>query len=67
MKKHIIELDTTEIVKLIAVCNSAIVTEEETLRYSTGANQKIIDSTKVSIEKIWELKSKLKNVLINSL
>ncbi len=63
MKKHTIELDTTDVVKLIAVCNSGIVSEEETLRNLSGANQKAIAHTKASIEKIWELKSKLKNAI----
>lgn len=64
MKKYIIELDTTDVVKLISVCNSAIVREEETLRNLSGANQKAIDTTKASIEKIWELKTKLKNAVV---
>ena len=64
MKKYTAEFDTTEIVKLIAVCNAAIVGEEETLRNLSGANQKIIDNTKASVKKIWELKTKLKNAII---
>lgn len=64
MKKYTVEFDTTEIVKLIAVCNAAIVGEEETLRNLSGANQKIIDNTKASVKKIWELKTKLKNAII---
>jgi hypothetical protein len=61
MKKYTIELDTTDVVKLISICNSAIVSEEETLRNLSGASQKVIDNTKASIDKIWEIKSKLKN------
>ena len=64
MKKYTVEFDTTEIVKLISVCNAAIVSEEETLRNLSGANQKIIDNTKASVEKIWELKTKLKNAIV---
>ena len=64
MKKYTGEFDTTEIVKLISVCNAAIVSEEKTLRNLSGANQKIIDNTKASVEKIWELKTKLKNAIV---
>lgn len=64
MKKYMVEFDITEIVKLISVCNAAIVSEEETLRNLSGVNQRIIDNTKVSVEKIWELKTKLKNTIV---
>lgn len=65
MKKHTVEFDTTEIVKLISVCNAAIVSEEETLRNLSGASQRIIDNTKASVEKIWELKTKLSNAIVS--
>ena len=64
MKKYTVEFDTTEIVKLISVCNAAIVSEEETLRNLSSANRRIIDNTKASVEKIWELKTKLKNAIV---
>lgn len=66
MKKYTIELEAPDIVKLIAACNSAIVSEEETLRNLSGASRKIIDNTKVSLERFWELKTKLKNAVINT-
>lgn len=63
MKKYNVEFDITEIVKLIAICNSAFVSEENTLRNLNGASQTIIDNTKMSIEKIWKLKTKLKSIV----
>ena len=68
MKKYTLELDLSEIVKLNAVCNAAIISEEETLRnLSNCNNEKIIDTTKNSIELIWNLKTKIKELLLNNI
>ena len=64
MKKYTIEFDTAEIAKLIGVCNAALVSEEETLRCLNGSSSdNTIKHTKNSIDKIWELKTKLKRAV----
>ena len=70
MKKYTVELDTCELVKLISICNTAIVTEEEILRNLEKSsnltnihNKKVIENTKNSIEFIWNLKTKIKNII----
>ena len=61
MKKVILELDMPEAIKLIAVCNAAISTEEEALSYQCSC--KVREMTKISIEVIKMLKAKIKTAI----
>ena len=61
MKKVILELDVPEAMKLVAVCNSAIATEEEALNYQCSC--KVREMTKSSIEVITMLKAKIKSAI----
>lgn len=62
MSKITIEFDSVEAVKLISVCNAAIITEEETLRCCSKSLE-FKENTKRSIEKIWEIKGKIKKAI----
>lgn len=67
VRKFNLELELPEVVKLIAICNAAIVSEEETLRNLNSCKTHTLDittNTKNSIECIWELKTKLKKLLL---
>lgn len=58
MGTHTIELNAKELVKLISICNTAIVFEEETLKYlSTGKCREICNA---SIAEINAIKEKVK-------
>lgn len=61
MKKVILELDVPEAIKLVAVCNAAISTEEEALNYQ--CSPKVREMTKTSIEVIKMLKAKIKSAI----
>lgn len=63
MGKISIEFDTTEAVKLIAICNAAIISEEETLRCYDTLDINARERTKNSLEKIWEIKNKIKKTI----
>lgn len=67
VRKFNLELELPEVVKLISVCNAAIVSEEEVLRNLNSCKTHKLDittNTKNSIECIWELKTKLKKLLL---
>ena len=60
--KYTIELDAQEMVELISICNSAIVSEERCLTYlsdDSAASQ----HCKTTIESIKTLKEKFKNII----
>lgn len=61
-----IELDTTEIVKLISVCNAAITSEEITLRYLSD-DSAAAQYSKTSIADTTALKEKLKKAIFDGI
>lgn len=61
MKKVIIELDVPEAIKLVAICNSAISTEEDSLKYQSSYTVK--EMTRTSIACIKMLKAKIKSAI----
>ena len=69
MKKYNVELDITEIVKLVSICNLAIVTEENTLQTlhtgGVGCDNELVEHTEHSLAKIREIKAKFKSVITN--
>lgn len=64
MKKYNIELDATEIVKLISACNSAIIIEERNLKFVGSEKLKV--TTHNSIEKLNDIKNKLKQIMLQA-
>ncbi len=65
MGKITVELDITEAVKLLSMCNAAIVGEEESLRY-VSHNEKIKNDTKESIQKMLDIKRKIKHQMVET-
>jgi hypothetical protein len=61
-----IELDTTEIVKLISICNAAITSEETTLRYLSD-DSAAAQHSKTSIVDTTALKEKLKKAIFDGI
>lgn len=61
MKKVILELDIPEAMKLVAICNAAILTDEEALNYQ--CSYKVREMTEKSIEVIKILKAKIKSAI----
>lgn len=66
MRTYTIEFDATELVKLIAICNSAIVIDEATLEH-LPSDSKGSEACKLSIAKTEALKQKIKNTILDSL
>lgn len=60
MKTFTIEFDLTEMTKLIAICNAAIISEEKHLELVPTSPM-----TETSIAKIKSIKAKIKNTLLS--
>ena len=65
MKTYTIEFDVTEMVKLISICNAAIVVDETTLRH-LPVDSKAKEMCNKSIATIENLKGKIKKTLLDN-
>lgn len=63
MTIHTLELNTTEMVKLISICNTAIVAEKETI-WALLSDEESKQHCNASINEIRALKEKLKSTLL---
>lgn len=63
MKIYNLELTAPELVKLVSICNGAIVSEQEILRNLSAYNHKVKTMSENSIEMIWQIKNKVKRAI----
>lgn len=63
MLTHTLELNTTEMVKLISICNTAIAAEKETI-WACLSDEEVKRHCNKSISEIRALKEKLKGTLL---
>jgi hypothetical protein len=66
VRRLVVELNATEISKLISICNAEIAREEVTLRIP-NISDSVRESSIKSINNLWKIKTKLDNAKRNNI